>query len=254
MSASGLRLESLLLSSRVEKIRHEPFSYFCIDNYVPQDTYQEMLRGFPDKDQLVRSTAANKRMVSSRSHPEIVQDLFNQFPVWKRFFDLLNSEVFIRDVNRFLRRGLFKSRGLRGLKVWRDTSPVASSWLAKLIQPVQLQFEFSQLYRDSHIPPHTDSGSKLLSLCFYLADSSWQDSYGGGTEFYRPKNSGLGNNWSNEESSFEEMDRFYLSGFAPNRMVGFLKSENSYHGVPPIKCPEGMARNSLNINFLTLRS
>ena len=38
------------------------------------------------RDLLVRSTAANKRMVSSRSHPEIIQDLFSWCPIWREFY------------------------------------------------------------------------------------------------------------------------------------------------------------------------
>ena len=47
---------------------------------------------------------------------------------------------------------------------------------------------------------------------------------------------------------FEDVVSFLKADFAPNRLVGFLKSKNSYHGVQPIACPDGMVRNSLNIN------
>ena len=111
-----------------------------------------------------------------------------------------------------------------------------------------MQFEFSRLERGSFVPPHTDDPKKLISLLLYFPDPKWQENYGGGTEFYRTKKRAMDNNWANREVQFKDLNPFFRAQFAPNRLVGFLKSNNSYHGVQPITCPEGMARNSLNIN------
>lgn len=111
-----------------------------------------------------------------------------------------------------------------------------------------MQFEFSRLRRGSFVPPHTDDQKKLVSLLLYFPDPKWQENYGGDTEFYRAKNLTARNNWNNQRVSFEDLIPFSRAPFVANRLVAFVKSKNSYHGVQPITCPDGMARDSLNIN------
>jgi hypothetical protein len=47
----------------------------------------------------------------------------------------------------------------------------------------------------------------------------------------------------------EKHETFYTSEFAPNKLVGFIKTSNSWHGVRHLDLPANATRRSLNINY-----
>jgi hypothetical protein len=195
----------------------------------------------------VEQTEGDKRRLNSSYSPEVLKDFCRKHPLWDQFFQFLGSAAFLRDLNAMVRLPLYKSRGLSGLRHWSQT--VNHGSLTAIIKtPVTMQFEFSRLRRGSFVPPHTDDQKKLVSLLLYFPDPKWQENYGGDTEFYRAKNLTARNNWNNQRVSFEDLIPFSRAPFVANRLVAFVKSKNSYHGVQPITCPDGMARDSLNIN------
>lgn len=57
------------------------------------------------------------------------------------------------------------------------------------------------------------------------------------------------NNWSNRHLNFDAVQPFLSVNFKPNTLIGFVKSANSYHGVPEIKCPNSLERTSFNLNY-----
>jgi Rps23 Pro-64 3,4-dihydroxylase Tpa1-like proline 4-hydroxylase len=251
MSSGRFNTESLLLSRRVRDIAYYPFCHFRVDNYLPEEFYLALLERFPNDSYFVQeASVGNKRSFSSRRGrtPQVFHDFCVNYPLWRELFDCLTSEAFVSDLNRLVRRGLVSARGWRGLKSWRLAEKVSSGIYSKLVQPVEIAFEFSRLDPGAYILPHTDGTKKLVSLLLYFPDPKWQESFGGHTEFYRPKDPSLEKNWANRQASFLEMITFTVNTFVPNRLVGFIKSTNSYHGVPPIACPDYMTRNSLNIN------
>jgi 2OG-Fe(II) oxygenase superfamily len=251
MPFSTLETSTLVLSDRVKDITYDPFCLFQVSDYLPQETYQALLESFPEEKWFVERIDGDKYRLNSSHRREVFREFCNEYPRWVEFFNFLESQAFLRDLYLLSRRGLFKSRGLLGSRQWRVVT--AGGLLeATLKQPVTMQFEFSRLERGSFVPPHTDHPRKLVSLILYFRDPKWQDSYGGSTEFYRPKNRRLENNWDNRTVTFDDLVPFYRAPFVPNQLVVFLKSKNSYHGVTPITCPEGMSRNSLNINVMRI--
>lgn len=64
-----------------------------------------------------------------------------------------------------------------------------------------------------------------------------------------PKFSVLKNNWHNIDAPFQVMNRWHTFTFVPNRLVFFVKSKNSWHGVSPLTCPEDKSRKSLMITI-----
>lgn len=247
MSAHRLDSETLFLSMRAKDITYDPFCLFQVADYLPSDTYQALLESFPDQKWFVEQIEGDKHRLNSAYSPEVFQNFCRTHPLWREFFDFLGCGAFLNDLSALVRRGLFKSRGLVGLRHWCDGTK-AGLLGAIVNQPVKMTFEFSRLERGSFVPPHTDDPKKLVSLMLYFPDPKWLEKYGGGTDFYRPKSPAIENNWDNRRVAFEDLISFESAPFAPNRLVVFLKSRNSYHAVRPITCPEGMARTSLNIN------
>ena len=89
-----------------------------------------------------------------------------------------------------------------------------------------------QDYTTYALGPHTDTPSKVLSFLFYLpADDSRSHL---GTSIYLPKDPNFlcpgGPHYD-----FDLFRRVYTMPYVPNTLFAFLKTDNSFHGVEPIK-------------------
>lgn len=98
------------------------------------------------------------------------------------------------------------------------------------------------------IGPHTDHPAKVITLLFYLPKS--KDLSHLGTSVYRPKVStftceGL------SHYPHDQFEKLSTAAFIPNSLFGFVKTNNSFHGVEPIQ-DLGIQRNLMNF-FLQLK-
>jgi hypothetical protein len=145
----------------------------------------------------------------------------------------------------------------------RNRAPkVLQEFLAKRgsYRPIEVGFEFSYLEAGCFIPPHTDSQKKLISLMLYFPDEGTAYGNSAGTEFYRGKdNTPARAAWKvgmlpEEQSNvfYDEHETFFASQFEGNKLVGFVKSAVSWHGLKELKIPPGATRRSVNIFYNAL--
>ena len=118
----------------------------------------------------------------------------------------------------------------------------------------RLAFEFSIMKNGSYIPPHNDTSSKLVSLMIYFPDIDQDGNEHLGTNFFKNKGKDL-NLWKgdmldkkNSDIFYNNHEKFYTSQFEKNKIVGFLKSKNSWHDVSKLDINYS-SRKSLNINL-----
>jgi hypothetical protein len=80
--------------------------------------------------------------------------------------------------------------------------------------------------------PHTDSPSKVITLLFYLPDN---DSHAHlGTAIYTPRDASF-RCPGDRHHSIELFDRVVTMPYLPNTLFAFVKTDNSFHGVEPIR-------------------
>jgi len=236
---------SLLFSRRDVAAYEYPFFHGYIDNYLPEQVYQSLLQSFPEKTLHINYGAEN---TLGNDHPRLT-DFWRASPFCQTLLDFFTSEKFLDDLRNFIGPAAALERGYSDRAHWYYVSGWSTAATPVGAKPIRVTFKFSRLTSRQWIPPHTDNPCKLLSLLIYFAGSDWRESYGGGTEIYEPKFTALKNNWHNIEMAFELMNRRRTFAFLPNRLVFFLKSKNSWHGVSPLACPDGKFRNSLLITF-----
>ncbi len=122
---------------------------------------------------------------------------------------------------------------------------------------------------------HPDASQKVISYLLYLGDIGWnQDSIGGTdlwedtrhkVQFSKDKNSldyqFRNGRFSQKKTSvrltMEEAERvriFKNIEFKPNRLVGFVRTDKSYHSIHPRILPSGISRDCPQINIWNLKS
>jgi hypothetical protein len=225
-----------------------PFFHVEQDDFLSPAEYAALRRSFPGADRLPETITGNKQLLGTRTAEAEFERFCREHPAWSRLFARLSSESFLAELYERVRPALIASRGRIGARRWRlgDVAIGGGSPLGR--QRVRMHFEFSRLTRGSCIPPHTDASDKLVSCMLYFPDPDWRPEWGGGTSYYRPRDASFARNWGNRPAPFEALEPVVSLPFSPRRLVAFVKSSESWHGLPPLACDEGVVRNSLNFH------
>jgi hypothetical protein len=249
---------------------HDPFFIFEFRNIFDPKTYDELNAHFPQKS-VFPATWVDR---GGKSHMNSNMPEFSGFtksePVWTKLYDRFTDPAVVQKFYE-LAHSVPSERPKSETRPWQLDARAKPSgfmrrprmklrrWLSGLSgnTPVRLTFEFSYLEAGCYLPPHTDVTGKLISLMLYFPDDGVKYPSTAGTEFYRGRNntkaeSGWTTGMMDKESSrkfFEKHEIFYTSEFGPNKLVGFIKTSDSWHGVHHLELPPNASRRSLNINY-----
>jgi hypothetical protein len=263
-----LAVESLSHERMAMAIR-EPFLVFEFHDLFDRGIYRDLDAQFPKKAEFPASWSdrGGKYHMNTRM-PEFLA-FAKRAPVWTKLYERFADPKIMEKMFE-LAHSVPSERSASEKKPWRiDDRPkpegIARKPIAQLRRlnsslhgytPVRLVFEFSYLESECYIPPHTDVPAKLISLMIYFPDEGIEYPVGTGTEFYRGKNGAAASAWKigmleddATRAFFDKHEIFYTSDFTPNKLVGFVKTSNSWHGVRPLTLPPKATRRSLNINY-----
>lgn len=173
------------------EVKRLPYLHAYITRAFPEYYYQEILENLPPDAKYTDRQFDNRMMVS------------------------------VNDLDAFWRR----------LGSWMLSREVIGTLLDVFEVNVNRIHAEVRLVRDTQgykIKPHTDIKSKLLSLLFYLAvDDAHAEE---GTTIMIPKKEGFTSDGLTRYP-FEDFDGVYTAPFMPNTVLGFPRSEVSFHGV-----------------------
>ena len=226
------------------QVRAYPFPHFWVNPVFPEDYYRtlqanlprtEVLKpiheygtvGVPNKATGQLTATYEPRYIADLAALEEDEDAHGRGHLWRDLSSWLLADAFRELIVEKFRAGIAERFG-EGAKLRTDVD--------------------ARFVRDFHqylIHPHTDQPAKLVSLLFYLpADDSLRDH---GTVIYRP----IDPNFRCEGTARHSFDLFRkvtTMSFVPNSLVGFLKTDRSFHGVEEIK-EERVERNVLLYNI-----
>lgn len=251
----------------------EPFPIFEFHNLFDVSIFRKLQAEFPDKTLFPGRYLENGGKFHWNSTTREFNDFLEKSPIWKDLFQLFSKPEIVAEFYA-LTQQVPSERTPAARKPWqlcfgekdgflqgvRNTMDGLKARLLDRIQ-VRLLFEFSCMEQGCYIPPHTDLPEKLLSLMIYFPEEDITYPHGTGTEFYRkkPDNHEM-RSWKSTwikgdgvHNFFESNDTFYTSQFTANKMVGFVKTSNSWHGVRQLNLPMHVLRRSLNVNYLLIR-
>jgi len=233
------------------KVSENPFLIYQVKDFLPLQDYECLRKTFPGRSWFSDITAGNKMRFSTDNDPKAFDEFVLHSHVWQQFFKIFTHDSFLADLHNLVRPHMSRSRGFFRPRAWRFRDSIIGEGASRLFpQDIRISFEFSRLEYGSYVVPHTDAPEKLVSMIFFFPESDWRTEYGGGTTFYRPKNHDLEHNWFNRKTPFDKLIPVHEFAFEPNCLILFLKSRNSFHGVPHVKMPEGKPRNSLNLSIV----
>jgi hypothetical protein len=196
-----------------------PFPHFFIQDVFSADYYAEMQAMLPEPSDML--PIADVRPVTG--YPErFVLDFggaqFQSLPAHK--------QAFWRDLHSWLVGGRFGQVVLNKFGQFLDQrfgqEQVGLHDEALLVQDIT----------NYKLGPHTDTPRKVITLLFYLPKDTSQSHMG--TSIYVPK-----------EPTFrcpggphyphEGFERLWSMPFLPNSLFAFFKTDNSFHGVEPVR-------------------
>ena len=208
------------ISQRIEN----PIFAYALDNFLEPAFYTELVRTFPGIENFKRIDVGNKLTLNMHEFcVKQFQYVLATQPAWAEFAERIRHREFI---DRFRALGDF---GLVNA----------------------MKFEFSVLPGSGgFIHVHPDTPNKVSTIVIYMTDTEWPVEWGGGLKFYRHRIEPDRDFIGHKDTSFEEVDTIFHAPFSPNRAVGFVRTKNSLHGVPPLTNPLGTPRRSITINFM----
>jgi hypothetical protein len=190
----------------------KPYPWINPSGLITEDGYQELVETLPDVSSFDRYFGV-KRSHGQQSHDRFVLNYRAGLELaepWRR----LTEEILSPEYTRFLRR-LFDH------------------------DFVDLSLHWHYTPNGCSVSPHCDAEHKLGSHIFYLnAEADWQDDWGGETLILDD----AGAFSRRSAPDFDDFSQVTTSETLGNRSLLFQRRGNSWHGVRPVRCPEGEFR------------
>jgi hypothetical protein len=202
------------------EIKHSPYHHFFVDRLFPEDYYAQMMEMKPTEDEIV-SIASTGRTTKGDYADRFVMHLQDGLANIKsdekrKFWDqhrqwFCSQELMITLIKRFHTQ--LADAGVRNLNVFPEAM-------------------FMRDKKGYSIGPHTDSPRRLITMMLYLPSDT--DHSHLGTSVYVPEGDDR-RCQGNMHHKFDGFKNIYTAPYVPNSVFGFLKSDNSFHGVEPME-------------------
>jgi FkbM family methyltransferase len=218
-------LNHILKKISAAEITTDPFPYTVIDNIFPDEYFKKILDLFPTENQLVSLSETGR--VSAGSYDQRLVTLFN-----KEHFSKLDEErkKFYTELSSWLYSSEFIGTVVQKFLPW------CANRLAQIHEKKgRLEIHGDALLVSDRtryeIGPHTDAPHRLISFLFYLPKNEKDRKLG--TSIYTSKDPGFvcpgGPHYN-----FADFNKINTIEFIPNRLLMFVRTARSFHGVEPI--------------------
>ncbi len=247
------------------KFEYDPYPHGIARNIFDNQTYKDLVKNFPHISNLKMQKGKyeykienkfNKFALSSKNDPELFFDLIKDNEVYARLIHYFLSYDFKMNLLNILLSNNISFGIIPKKNSWRKSlrslllNFIPYNFL-KPIQDIDISIEFSAIpINGGYLKPHTDGPHKLASIVIPIVDDYWQDSFNGGTNLLKPKDSRKIYNLLNSTYEFEECNIVKIIQFNSNQLLIFLKTYNSFHSVGPLKGKEeDIYRKSITLNI-----
>jgi len=240
----------------------KPYPLLVIDNLLTKEDFKKISSDYKkilatntkyeginptDRNKTVQYlTLGSAREANSTNH---LKKIFSTAE-WSELLSFFSSEEFSKIILNSLLKKYFKRKSMQ--YIYRDPN-----WKQGLLQSLFqnnyfITFKFSRYPSGSNISPHRDLDKKIIAFMYYLGYSDGKNRQTGGTQFWTDNGD---KDWRSRQSDHFVIDTDKLAllrDVSPieNRLAFFVRNDQSWHSVEDPKCPKGITRDNLQINFM----
>lgn len=253
----------------VKRIYKKELPYFVIENFFENSLYKNLSKTYPIyyvQEKLYRNENLKSASINFKNSEDVnfLKDFLSKNSNWRQVKNYFFSDEFKMNVREFINR-LELPKANNKMKNFK-------------LEDVETTINFTCSKTGFELAPHTDAKQKIIALVIYFADEDWLEKWEGGTKFFIPKslrdaekfikrmsfnrferlipfnylglkNCHIRENYHNEFNKI--FSKFIIEKFEKNKLVGFIKTNYTFHSVPKLCSPINRFRKSLlvNLNF-----
>lgn len=193
----------------------DPFPHVVIDDFFRPEVADFLSFNFPPMSAM---PTVFKELMSYKGQ---LSDIGGKWPLFNGVFDVLQSPEFLKTMER-----------LTGIpKLLHDASRAGGG----LHQSPRSGF--LDIHVDANFHPFDKRLHRRLNIIVYVSPR-WESAWGGELQL-----------WSNKGDKPGALRQSVIPKF--NRAVIFSTTRTSWHGVTPVRCPDGESRRSLALYYYT---
>lgn len=250
--------QKYLSDSLLAKITVDPYPLYVEENFLSEvfynnikNDFNEILKDYGTYDEDYNAALSNKKTAyltigggRSENSNSKIKNVFKKSSSWTLLLNYFDSNEFVDTIINSFRKKYKANK-----KVFFRKANYKQNIFQKIFQDnVYMTFKISKYPSGSGMSYHRDFDDKYLSGLFYLGFSDGKNRKVGGTQFYKEKNKLLKiDHYADDPDIFE-----LWNDVSPddNKLVIFMKTDNSWHKVEPFELSHGVTRNNLQINLM----
>lgn len=226
-----------------------PYAVFEFPDFINEDTFNLLKNTFPN---LILETLKNNSDGKFSFYSD--SDHFVNLRKNKKvddFFNYLESKKFINNLIKILFKDILISR-----PNFKILYQVLTAIMFK--KKLKIQIQYSYIINGGFIVPHLDGRKKLISLMLYFPEEMEnkivsEKEKKSGTYFLINNYKQITNEHIKDKETEEKIkknSKIFFIPFIKKNLYGFIRSNNSWHGLEPVDVHENYIRKSININIL----
>ena len=252
--------------SKITFIENKKLPIFKISNFLSYEYYSKLKSNLPD---LKLEDFDEKYVINNKLGLQPGDGIYEKYILSNSelldFHNKIFNKVFLKKIFNLFSLKIYTSRKddlsylfkllLRKNKYITEFNYKRNNYEKFFFNYIRPSIQYSYMFKDSKIVPHTDSRAKLLSLMLYFPDSDQQNEKiqsSLGTTFYDSKIANLNNYHLNndEEIEFKKNNKKLTTlPFRSCDLYGFIRTPRAWHTVEKIS-HDNLVRKSININLL----
>jgi len=219
---------SVLNKAENAKFVKKPFPYLIIDNALPSDYYDKLNDSFPKYSMIMNNNEYKQNFAYRYNASQSLLDN-NIANIWKDFVSYHTSYKFIEEFYEAFKKSIYeyypRSKGRLPNK---DNCGVRFSGKYTFNLDCQFVINTPVEKQSSVIEPHLDNPKEFYAALLYMKNFD-DDSIGGNLVTYKFKDRPIF--YGKSRAKHEDVIEFEEIEYKPNRLVMFLNTPYSLHGV-----------------------
>ena len=246
----------------------KPFPYFSIENFFDEifsknlkkeflEIYENEISKFYNKKESIFKKTDSGNLDYDKSFYigggkekdslKLFLQLSQKYPYLDKLIKKINNQKFTDYIFNLLEKKVLWKKN-----VLRDPNYKLNFFEFIFFNNFYINFKISYFKNKSGLALHRDHGGKEIALLYYLGFSDNLTRKKGGTQLYKKLSKTKYQDHNIEEDKLNDFIKIFDHEPKNNSLLGFKRTENSWHAVEQMELPLDVVRMNLQINFMRL--